>query len=108
MTKLYIYAAIFFSTLAFIYWYSDNQYDAGVAHTTGIYEKKLKEALEAGIEKSNKQASSDAIILTNNINKLNTLRNKYDDLKIKASNTTICKPDFIELYNDSIRAANQK
>lgn len=108
MPKLYIYAAIFFSTLAFIYWYSDNQYDKGVSETTVKYEKKLKEALQKAVKDHNKQATNDATILAGSINKLNILRNKYDDLKIKASNTTICKPDFIGLYNESIRKANQK
>ncbi len=108
MNKLYIYAAIFFSTIAFIYWYSNNQYEAGVTATTAVYEKRMKEALQGSIKKSNKQAKTDAYILAGSIGELNTLRTKYENLKIKASNTTICKPDFIGLYNDSIRASNQK
>ena len=106
--KIYIYTAIFFSTLAFIYWYSDNQYNAGVTDTTAKYEIKLKEALEKAIKDSNERAEDDAEILGVSILKLNKLRDDYEDLKIKASNTTICKPDFIELYNESIRKTNQR
>lgn len=106
--KIYIYVAIFFSTLAFIYWYSDNQYDKGVSETVAIYEKKAKEALEASIKKANEQSNKDAEILESSVAKLNQLRDEYDDLKIKASNTTICAPDFIRLYNQSIRKTNKR
>ena len=106
--KIWAYVIILSMLTGFVYWGVGGIYDAGVADTTAKYELKNKKSLEAAIAKHNKQATIDAGTIANSITKLNNLRNKYDDLKIKASRANICKPDFIELYNESIREANKK
>lgn len=51
--KLFVYAGIFFALLAFVYWYSERQYDLGVYETTAKYETSLRESQNANIEQAN-------------------------------------------------------
>lgn len=45
MVKHYLYAAVILALLAFAYWYSKNQYQAGVDATVAAYEKRDNEEL---------------------------------------------------------------
>lgn len=56
--KLYVYAGIFFALLAFIYWYSDRQYDAGYTKASVEYEVMLRDAQNTQIAAENEHQNA--------------------------------------------------
>lgn len=108
MIRLSLYAAILAMLIGFFSWIWQGRYDAGYNASKSSYEEKLKEVLENNIKISNERDERDLDTISNSLVKLNTLRQKYDELKIKAHNTDICSDDFTKLYNDSISNSNSQ